>query len=1004
MTSTNIENRALDALKSNEDLKQKRLIDQYKAFKANRFNQFFIALRRSQADELRRMLALPDSMTLNRFNSEVWQIGYVELNGQKVDPFKILNDKNEDLLEQLETMLKTKKLIYHGNSIWGSGSRIYAPGEQDEQVKMDNIFKTLEILNTKNLPPQDKAEEIMKVHYFGQNTATGLVMVYHPLEFAIYNKASEKAMNILGYKSNTLEDFEESIRSLKELVVAEDYIELDWFLYLLSRKHANRKYPFKNEHLNYEFLQNTLKKFNDYRDNYEEKYQKEERQFKEEIIFQLGPVLRRINKDPDRSIDELVQLLSNQTGMENARKNVNKLLSSAWVDDFLVILEQSAPEESADLLKELFDHGITEQIRKRIEDRYYELQQSGKMNPNKRVEPPNHLLAMLLASYRPDEYTFYRPDDFAYYVENLGLTAPNDVVERYALYNQLAHYIREYGMEQGYNVKNLMDAYHVVYLYMSNKYPENTGGSPETMTLNQPTNKILYGPPGTGKTYSVITEALKLVSPGMEDQDILHNPERRDEAVQLYKKYIESNQIMFCTFHQSYSYEDFVEGIRFNKDRGDSGGYEVRDGIFKRICNNARSSITNKRKNDYNFDPANTNVFKMSLGYIYNTDDNIFDYCIDNNVVALGWGDDVDFTNCSNKEEIKNAFQDKYPDGQKFATEAIERFKHKMDIGDIVVISSGNTMVRAIGKITGPYRFDSSIHEGYMQFRDVEWLVVDNENMIPVERVLKNKIFSQQSIYQLHQNILNVESLKELLSGHTTEEAQYVLIIDEINRGNISKIFGELITLIEPDKRMGQENELPVTLPYSDAGSARFSVPSNVHLLGTMNTADRSIALLDTALRRRFDFKEMMPEYDLLPEDIEGINIRKMLQVINERIEYLYDRDHQIGHAYFLTAHLTAAHVKDIMLNRVIPLLQEYFYENWESIELVLGGAGKNNSPDYLLNKKECSPDKLFKQSAQIAELQKFSYTVQKSPSNQALIQIYEHVEKKQPDEQEEQA
>jgi len=180
----------------------------------------------------------------------------------------------------------------------------------------------------------------------------------------------------------------------------------------------------------------------------------------------------------------------------------------------------------------------------------------------------------------------------------------------------------------------------------------------------------------------------------------------------------------------------------------------------------------------------------------------------------------------------------------------------------------------------------------------------------------------------------------ELASG---EAEPYVLIIDEINRGNISAIFGELITLLEPSKRADADDELSVVLPYSQE---YFSIPKNLYIIGTMNTADRSIALLDTALRRRFRFVEMMPNYELLKGvKVGDIAISDLLRAINLRIEALYDRDHQIGHTYFLPLMGTPAEGKveklaDIFRHSILPLLQEYFYDNWEKIDLVLNNNG----------------------------------------------------------------
>ena len=188
---------------------------------------------------------------------------------------------------------------------------------------------------------------------------------------------------------------------------------------------------------------------------------------------------------------------------------------------------------------------------------------------------------------------------------------------------------------------------------------------------------------------------------------------------------------------------------------------------------------------------------------------------------------------------------------------------------------------------------------------------------------------TSQIKYERHDGIF-----KQIAEAAKREkDKRFVLIIDEINRGNIAKIFGELITLIEDSRRLGADDETKVTLPYSKDS---FGVPNNLYLVGTMNTADRSIQLLDTALRRRFDFIEMMPKPELISDNVEGVNCKRMLEEMNKRITALLDRERQIGHTYLLRVHDMAG-LSYAFQNKIFPLLQEYFFDDWAKIRAVLG-------------------------------------------------------------------
>ncbi|MBQ7675446.1 MAG: AAA family ATPase [Campylobacter sp.] len=337
----------------------------------------------------------------------------------------------------------------------------------------------------------------------------------------------------------------------------------------------------------------------------------------------------------------------------------------------------------------------------------------------------------------------------------------------------------------------------------------------------------------------------------------------------------------------------------------------------------------------------------MSLGNSQNSDEDfVFDECIKRGIVALGFVNKIDISDCKDDNDIHKKIDDEN-EKKKFDATALDRLKNKIKIGDLILISYGNTKIRAIARVTGEYeKIDDEIMEDFVQTRKVEWIFLPNEPF-SYNKIL-NKKLSQMSIYKIKNNV-KFDDLRELFNKDETKTSKkYILIIDEINRGNISKIFGELITLIEESKRIGNSEELRVALPYSgkkfDNGKG-FGVPKNLYIIGTMNTADRSIALIDTALRRRFEFVEMMPKAGLLKDEkneplmIESVNLQELLKAMNERIEFLLDREHTIGHAYFIGV-ANLSDLRKAFKNKIIPLLQEYFYDDYEKIRAVLNDNG----------------------------------------------------------------
>ncbi|EAI5973571.1 AAA family ATPase [Campylobacter coli] len=428
---------------------------------------------------------------------------------------------------------------------------------------------------------------------------------------------------------------------------------------------------------------------------------------------------------------------------------------------------------------------------------------------------------------------------------------------------------------------------------INNNIPENKNSeiendtqqiSSEMENKNIPLNQILYGPPGTGKTYHTIDKALEILG---------ENLESRDEKKAKFDEYVKNGQIVFTTFHQSYGYEEFVEGIKpmiNNEANSQEIQYEIKDGVFKELCEKANKNyfLSNKNKNEIDLDKL------------------IFEFANYINQNFINKGDEFPL---ENKVSIKKILLNSKDEYRSFLLGGSIKSPQRLAI-DIIkrdYLDFKNRKILSFKDIKPKYDSQSDYHGNAIYYFMFYNKLKEFENI-------------QNEKFKIKKENLN----------------SYIIIIDEINRGNISKIFGELITLIEPSKRIGEKEELKVRLPYS---GDEFGVPKNVYILGTMNTADRSITSLDTALRRRFEFIEMMPDVSKLSDNYKDVNLQELLEAINTRIEYLLDREKTIGHAFFIGVE-NLEDLKKVFQNKIIPLLQEYFYNDYALISAVLNDNG----------------------------------------------------------------
>ncbi|MBC2840103.1 McrB family protein [Robiginitalea sp. SC105] len=543
-------------------------------------------------------------------------------------------------------------------------------------------------------------------------------------------------------------------------------------------------------------------------------------------------------------------------------------------------LARKHPEEAWDHFKLIFDKEVP------LNERIKQSKIKGdellvKWHPKWKVaQQDERFLSVLWAFNDPNNYGIYKDSYYRKYCSLIGvrpkkpgnkyehyLSLLKDFTDQYVITDkELLELHDEFIPKDLSEVdpKKLLLAQNILYIVLDNLWSKDneereTKELDANPTENEPNEKvrlesmdktlntILYGPPGTGKTFNSINLALQILGINVEELS-------REKVMMHYAEKVAEGRILFTTFHQSMSYEDFIEGIKPITEN-DQIAYKIIPGIFKEFCTN--SSIFQ----------INDTFGRNDKYKIVSVTDNFLRIQRDSGVVDLS----RDFI-----DEIMNAYFDGEIQDEDFSQSGREVLYKKL-----------------------PTKWDKYLL-GY------------------------------ESLYR---SLLHY--VKEKRESTKKADQPKVLIIDEINRGNVSSIFGELITLLEPDKRKGNINEIEVELVYS---KDKFSVPNDLYIIGTMNTADRSVEALDTALRRRFSFVEMMPDPDLLDqtEEINGIHLGKLLRTINERIELLIDRDHTIGHSYFMEV-TTPKGLVEVFENKIIPLLQEYFYGDYGKIGLVLG-------------------------------------------------------------------
>ena len=553
----------------------------------------------------------------------------------------------------------------------------------------------------------------------------------------------------------------------------------------------------------------------------------------------------------------------------------------------------------------------------------------------------------LLTCVYPETYTFYKDEIYKNICDYFGYTS-RKAGKKYEHFMEFVNgFVKSYGEEiqqimlneiKGFKNKPLNLAVQTLFWCMKDYMKEELKNKMTTETNNSSKgtwyddvvriwerrkNVVLYGAPGTGKTYDVPELAVRLCDPAFMAAE-----PSREEIVSRYNQLKTEKRIAFTTFHQSLDYEDWIEGLRPVVNENSQVTYEIESGIFKKLCEEAERPVVKDKQVGI---ADNAVVWKVSLA---GTGDNpVRSDCMKNSYIRIGWDGYGPVISDETDWSIYNG------EGKQI----LDAYINKMKVGDIVMSCYSSQTIDAIGVVVGDYEFEDKF-PNYKRVRRVNWLVKNiNENIVEMN---DGKTMTLGTVYRL--NSITLDNVKSILEKYDTSskmeenDKAYVMVIDELNRGNVSKVFGELITLLEADKRKGRINAESVVLPYSKKA---FHIPNNVYLIATMNTADRSLGSLDYAIRRRFAFIAEKPfglEVDGFDEDLfekvsslfvknfdeykeSGWDQTLKLESADTLSEEYKPEDVWIGHSYFLMQDEEGEdNTSNRLLYEIIPLLEEY--------------------------------------------------------------------------------